>query len=78
MTGDPLKDCYVPIDSTTTLGSRDSLLEISFVPVSILEHLSRLTLRSLDFITFDFVSSKSDGVHSLEMVMRARPTVIGL
>ncbi len=78
MTGDPLKDCYVPIDSTATLGTRDSVLEISFVPVSILEHLSCLTFRSLGFITFDFGSGKSDGVHSLEMVMRARPTVIGL
>jgi len=46
--------------------------------VSILEHLSRLTLRSLGFITFDFVSGKSDGAHSLEIVMRARSTVIGL
>jgi hypothetical protein len=78
MTGGPLKDCYVPIDSTTTLGSRYSILETSFVPVSILEHLSRLTLRSLGFITFDFVSGKSDGAHSLEIVMRARSTVIGL
>ena len=78
MTGGHLKDYYVPIDSTTPLGSCDSVLAISFVPVSILEHLSRLTLRTLGFITFGFVSGKSDGVHSLEIVMRARSTVIGL